>query len=139
MGRGGDRGGFGPRGGPRGMGRGGPTGGNMQQRAGDWECPNPYVLQLDAFQIFVFTIVFSVYKKCSLSQGLWQPKLCLEDGVQPVQSSQTRGFRWWPSISPRWYAFVLKTCFHSGIPYMMSLMIQYKQHIHFVHAVNLLM
>lgn len=43
MGRGGDRGGFGPRGGPRGMGRGGPTGGNMQQRAGDWECPNPYV------------------------------------------------------------------------------------------------
>uniref|UniRef100_A0A8C6U9H0 EWS RNA-binding protein 1b n=1 Tax=Neogobius melanostomus TaxID=47308 RepID=A0A8C6U9H0_9GOBI len=40
MGRG-DRGGFGPRGGPRGMGRGGPTGGNMQQRAGDWECPNP--------------------------------------------------------------------------------------------------
>lgn len=44
MGRGGDRGGFGPRGGPRGMGRGGPTGGNMQQRAGDWECPNPYVL-----------------------------------------------------------------------------------------------
>lgn len=43
MGRGGDRGGFVPRGGPRGMGRGGPTGGNMQQRAGDWECPNPYV------------------------------------------------------------------------------------------------
>lgn len=43
MGRGGDRGGFMPRGGPRGMGRGGPTGGNMQQRAGDWECPNPYV------------------------------------------------------------------------------------------------
>lgn len=41
MGRGGDRGGFGLRGGPRGMGRGGPTGGNMQQRAGDWECPNP--------------------------------------------------------------------------------------------------
>ncbi|KAK0151014.1 hypothetical protein N1851_007895 [Merluccius polli] len=44
MGRGGERGGFGPRGGPRGMGRGGPSGGNMQQRAGDWECPNPYVL-----------------------------------------------------------------------------------------------
>lgn len=44
MGRGGDRGGFGPRGGPRGMNRGGgPTGANMQQRAGDWECPNPYV------------------------------------------------------------------------------------------------
>lgn len=43
MGRGGDRGGFVPRGGPRGMGRGGPTGGNIQQRAGDWECPNPYV------------------------------------------------------------------------------------------------
>lgn len=43
MGRGGERGGFMPRGGPRGMGRGGPTGGNMQQRAGDWECPNPYV------------------------------------------------------------------------------------------------
>lgn len=41
MGRGGERGGFMPRGGPRGMGRGGPTGGNMQQRAGDWECPNP--------------------------------------------------------------------------------------------------
>ncbi|TRY65291.1 hypothetical protein DNTS_015443 [Danionella cerebrum] len=40
MGRGGDRGGFMPRGGPRGMPRGGPTGGNMQQRAGDWECPN---------------------------------------------------------------------------------------------------
>lgn len=48
MGRGGDRGGFGPRGGPRGMGRGGPTGGNMQQRAGDWECPNPYVLTCTA-------------------------------------------------------------------------------------------
>lgn len=44
MGRGGERGGFIPRGGPRGMGRGGPTGGNMQQRLGDWECPNPYVL-----------------------------------------------------------------------------------------------
>ena len=45
MGRGGERGGFGPRGAPRGMGgRGGPSGGNMQQRAGDWECPNPYVL-----------------------------------------------------------------------------------------------
>ena len=43
MGRGGERGGFVPRGGPRGMGRGGPPGGNMQQRAGDWECPNPYV------------------------------------------------------------------------------------------------
>lgn len=43
MGRGGERGGFVPRGGPRGMGRGGPTGGNIQQRAGDWECPNPYV------------------------------------------------------------------------------------------------
>lgn len=43
MGRGGERGGFGPRGGPRGMNRGGPTGANMQQRAGDWECPNPYV------------------------------------------------------------------------------------------------
>lgn len=43
MGRGGDRGGFVPRGGPRGMGRGGPAGGNIQQRAGDWECPNPYV------------------------------------------------------------------------------------------------
>lgn len=43
MGRGGDRGGFMPRGGPRGMGRGGPTGGNMQQRAGDWQCPNAYV------------------------------------------------------------------------------------------------
>ena len=40
MGRGGERGGFVPRGGPRGMGRGGPTGGNMQQRAGDWQCPN---------------------------------------------------------------------------------------------------
>ncbi|CAB1332839.1 unnamed protein product [Coregonus sp. 'balchen'] len=45
MGRGGERGGFIPRGGPRGMGgphgmgRGGPSGGNMQQRAGDWECP----------------------------------------------------------------------------------------------------
>lgn len=45
MGRGGDRGGFMPRGGPRGMGRGGPTGGNMQQRAGDWQCPNAYVFQ----------------------------------------------------------------------------------------------
>lgn len=54
MGRGGDRGGFGPRGGPRGMGRGGPTGGNMQQRAGDWECPNPYVslLQCHGFSFF---------------------------------------------------------------------------------------
>lgn len=51
MGRGGDRGGFGPRGGPRGMGRGGPTGGNMQQRAGDWECPNPYVLNWNAVLI----------------------------------------------------------------------------------------
>lgn len=40
MGRGGERGGFIPRGGPRGMGRGAPTGGNMQQRAGDWQCPN---------------------------------------------------------------------------------------------------
>ncbi|CAB1318419.1 unnamed protein product, partial [Coregonus sp. 'balchen'] len=40
MGRGGERGGFIPRGGPRGMGRGGPSGGNMHQRAGDWECPN---------------------------------------------------------------------------------------------------
>lgn len=40
MGRGGERGGFMPRGGPRGMGRGAPTGGNMQQRAGDWQCPN---------------------------------------------------------------------------------------------------
>lgn len=37
MGRGG--GGFGGRGGPR--GRGGPSGGNTQQRAGDWRCPNP--------------------------------------------------------------------------------------------------
>ncbi|CDQ78528.1 unnamed protein product [Oncorhynchus mykiss] len=42
MGRGGERGGFVPRGGPRGMGRGGPggPGGNIQQRAGDWECPS---------------------------------------------------------------------------------------------------
>lgn len=63
MGRGGDRGGFGPRGGPRGMGRGGPTGGNMQQRAGDWECPNPYVCTvvhcfLDAFLCQTFFFFF---------------------------------------------------------------------------------
>lgn len=59
MGRGGDRG-FGPRGGPRGMGRGGPTGGNMQQRAGDWECPNPYVsvfnAVLNAFYVKNFSL-----------------------------------------------------------------------------------
>lgn len=42
MGRGGDRGGFPPRGGPRGgMGWGGPQQGNVQKRAGDWDCPNP--------------------------------------------------------------------------------------------------
>ncbi|XP_056602801.1 EWS RNA-binding protein 1b isoform X6 [Triplophysa dalaica] len=42
MGRGGDRGGFPPRGGPRGgMGWGGPQPGNVQKRAGDWDCPNP--------------------------------------------------------------------------------------------------
>lgn len=42
MGRGGDRGGFPSRGGPRGgMGWNGPPGGNVQKRAGDWECPNP--------------------------------------------------------------------------------------------------
>lgn len=43
MGRGGDRGGFPPRGGPRGaMAWGGPPGpGNVPKRAGDWECPNP--------------------------------------------------------------------------------------------------
>ena len=42
-GRGGDRGGFPPRG-PRGS-RGNPSGGgNVQHRAGDWQCPNPYVL-----------------------------------------------------------------------------------------------
>ena len=42
-GRGGDRGGFLPRG-PRGS-RGNPSGGgNVQHRAGDWQCPNPYVL-----------------------------------------------------------------------------------------------
>ncbi len=41
MGRGGERGGFPPRGGPRGgMGWNGPPGGNVQKRAGDWECPN---------------------------------------------------------------------------------------------------
>ncbi|XP_073798134.1 uncharacterized protein isoform X1 [Danio rerio] len=42
MGRGGERGGFPPRGGPRGgMGwNGGPQPGNVQKRAGDWECPN---------------------------------------------------------------------------------------------------
>ncbi|KAG1958456.1 RNA-binding protein EWS [Pimephales promelas] len=41
MGRG-ERGGFPPRGGPRGgMGWNGPPGGNTQKRAGDWECPNP--------------------------------------------------------------------------------------------------
>lgn len=56
MGRGGERGGFIPRGGPRGMGRGGPTGGNMQQRAGDWECPNPYVC---CFFVFFFTMQLS--------------------------------------------------------------------------------
>uniref|UniRef100_A0A8C0IU12 EWS RNA binding protein 1 n=1 Tax=Chelonoidis abingdonii TaxID=106734 RepID=A0A8C0IU12_CHEAB len=38
-GRGGDRGGFAPRG-PRGS-RGNPSGGNVQHRAGDWQCPNP--------------------------------------------------------------------------------------------------
>lgn len=39
-GRGGDRGGFPPRG-PRGS-RGNPSGGgNVQHRAGDWQCPNP--------------------------------------------------------------------------------------------------
>lgn len=44
MGRGGDRGGFPPRGGPRGgMGWGGPQPGNVQKRAGDWDCPNPLV------------------------------------------------------------------------------------------------
>lgn len=88
MGRGGDRGGFGPRGGPRGMGRGGPTGGNMQQRAGDWECPNPYVLLCSVFvDAFFFSGLF-LYQRlvCNLydgpcSQGLWQPELCLEDGV----------------------------------------------------------
>lgn len=42
MGRGGERGGFPPRGGPRGgMGWGGPQPGNVQKRAGDWDCPNP--------------------------------------------------------------------------------------------------
>lgn len=44
MGRGGDRGGFPPRGGPRGaMAWGGPPPGvsNVPKRAGDWECPNP--------------------------------------------------------------------------------------------------
>lgn len=54
MGRGGDRGGFVPRGGPRGMGRGGPTGGNMQQRAGDWECPNPYVFFFHCLPFWFF-------------------------------------------------------------------------------------
>uniref|UniRef100_A0A8C1S3E0 Uncharacterized protein n=1 Tax=Cyprinus carpio TaxID=7962 RepID=A0A8C1S3E0_CYPCA len=42
FGRGGERGGFPPRGGPRGgMGWNGPPGGNVQKRAGDWECPSP--------------------------------------------------------------------------------------------------
>lgn len=54
MGRGGERGGFIPRGGPRGMGRGGPTGGNMQQRLGDWECPNPYVLLCNIILVAAF-------------------------------------------------------------------------------------
>lgn len=74
MGRGGDRGGFGPRGGPRGMGRGGPTGGNMQQRAGDWECPNPYVM----LHIAVSSLMpllhdssdFNLFY-CLWFQGLW--------------------------------------------------------------------
>ncbi|XP_009944429.1 PREDICTED: RNA-binding protein EWS-like, partial [Leptosomus discolor] len=38
-GRGGDRGGFSSRG-PRGS-RGNPSGGSVQHRAGDWQCPNP--------------------------------------------------------------------------------------------------
>uniref|UniRef100_A0AAY4DYK8 Uncharacterized protein n=1 Tax=Denticeps clupeoides TaxID=299321 RepID=A0AAY4DYK8_9TELE len=37
---GGSEGGFSPRGAPRGMPWGAPGGGNMQKRAGDWECPN---------------------------------------------------------------------------------------------------
>lgn len=62
MGRGGDRGGFGPRGGPRGMGRGGPTGGNMQQRAGDWECPNPYVLLLKCIVFLDAFCILCIYR-----------------------------------------------------------------------------
>lgn len=62
MGRGGERGGFGPRGGPRGMSRGGPTGANMQQRAGDWECPNPYVKLCLCYTFIKVIVCF-----------LWQP------------------------------------------------------------------
>lgn len=33
-------------------------------------------------------------------QGLWQPELCMADGVQPVQSPQTRRVRRWPPLPP---------------------------------------
>lgn len=58
----------------------------MQQRAGDWECPNPYVFFFFIVYHFGFLIHFvglsELFNSCNLCfQGLWQSEFCLENGV----------------------------------------------------------
>lgn len=70
MGRGGDRGGFPPRGGPRGaMAWGGPPGANnVPKRAGDWECPNPWVC---------LSLCLRVCLSVHLVESMWLTSCCV--------------------------------------------------------------